>query len=65
MSGWERPVWAPIGGHDGRRILHDHLAEAIDAICWQARLVQLARALEPAGEREGTWEAARERTTVT
>lgn len=59
MSGWERPVSAPVAGSDGRRVLRDQLAEAIDAICRQAELVRLAQALDPAGEKpEGTRETA-------
>lgn len=59
MSGGERPVRTPAAGYDGCRVLRDQLTEAIDAICWQAGLVRLAQALDPAGERpEGTWESA-------
>lgn len=59
MNGWERPVGAPGPRYDGCRVLRDQLAEAIDVICWQAGLVQLAQALEPVdGSPEGTCEAA-------
>lgn len=58
MSGEERPVWTPPAGYDGCR-LRDQLTAAIDAICWQAGLVGLAQALDPADERpDGTVEAA-------
>jgi hypothetical protein len=51
MSGGERPVCTPVTGSEGCRVLRDQLAEAIDAICWQAGLVRLAQVLDPAGER--------------
>ncbi len=59
MSGWERAVWTPAPGYDGGRVLRDQLAEAIDAICWQAGLARLAQALDPAGEEPGgPWKSA-------
>lgn len=59
MSGEEGRVRTPAAGYDGCRVLRDQLTEAIDAICWQAGLVRLAQALDPAGEMpDETWEAA-------
>ncbi|MFI7020538.1 hypothetical protein [Streptomyces sp. NPDC050164] len=55
MSDSQTRSWNPVPGSDGCRVLRDQLAEAIVAICWEARLVRLAQALDPAGDRpDGT-----------
>ncbi|MFI6851629.1 hypothetical protein [Streptomyces sp. NPDC050416] len=50
MSDPQRRSWTPVAGSGGCRVLRDQLAEAIVAICWEARLVRLAQALDPAGD---------------